>query len=234
MNASTGMEKLKTKGLATLSLAVSVALLQANSSLLPELEKHRRFAIQALNSGNAGAANAASDVLGMKKITYRFAKNAPATGRQALIEAIGQWERLLKRDIQFVEAFSFQEPDVMITFEAQLGSNGKHFGGFTTWQRQILRHDNGDYEAKLAATLQLRTVTPKGKPMDLAQMRHAAMHELGHILGLDDSDEQGDVMGPLDLARPVITPKTDEVAQILKLRKEAQDIRNRAASFGKV
>ncbi len=225
---------MKVRGFATIAFGISVALLQANSSLLPELEKHRQFAIQALNSGNASAANAASDVLGMKKITYRFQKGAPATGKQAVVEAIGRWEQLLKRDIQFVEAFSFQEPDVLITFETQLGANGKHFGGFTSWKRQVLRFEGGTYEAKLRASVQLRTVTPKGKPMELAQMRHAAMHELGHILGLDDSLEQGDVMGPLDLSRPVIEPKTDEVAELLKLRQDAQDIRTRAAAFGKV
>ncbi|MEQ1933145.1 MAG: matrixin family metalloprotease, partial [Fimbriimonadaceae bacterium] len=108
------------------------------------------------------------------------------------------------------------------------------FGGFTSWQRQILRFENGSYQAKLAASVQLRTITPQGKPMSLAQMRHAAMHELGHILGLDDSPDQGDVMGPLDLSRPVIEPKSDEIAELLKLRKDAQEIRTRAATFGKV
>ncbi|MEQ1936049.1 MAG: hypothetical protein ABL962_19520, partial [Fimbriimonadaceae bacterium] len=93
---------MNTKGLATVLLGTSVALLQASSSLLPELERHRQFAMQALSDGNANAANAASDILAMKKITYRFPKGAPATGKQAMIEAIAQWERILKRDIQFV------------------------------------------------------------------------------------------------------------------------------------
>ena len=61
-------------------------------------------------------------------------------------------------------------------------------------------------------------------------MRHAAMHEFGHVLGLDDSPREGDVMGPLDIDHPVSAPSALEVQTVLSFRAQAQQIIDEAAA----
>lgn len=202
-----------------------VVSLQAEATLLPELAKHREFAQRAAELGNSDALRAATEVLAISKITYRLPKNAPSNARQAFLEGIQQWERNLHKDLEFVEAFDFQTPDVIVTFESTLGENGKHYGGYTRWKRSISQDSKGRYVAKVDAKMQIRTHQPNGKPMTVDQMRHAVMHEFGHVLGLDDSPKTGEVMGPLDLARPVNGPKHDEVDQLKKLRAEVRALR---------
>jgi len=202
-----------------------VVSLHAEATLLPELDKHRDFAIRAAEAGNSDALRAATEILAVRRITYRLPKSVPTNAKQAFIEGIQQWERNLHRDLEFVEAFGFQDPDVDVTFEATLGENGKHYGGYTKWKRSITQDRNGKYVAKVDAQMQIRTVQPNGKPMSIDQMRHAVMHEFGHVLGLDDSPKLGDVMGPLDLSKPVNGPKGDEVDQLKRLRAEIRALR---------
>ncbi len=202
-----------------------VVSLHAEATLLPELAKHREFAQRAADAGNADALRAATDVLALKKVTYRLPENTSPLGRQAVLEAIQQWERYLNRDVLFVEAFKFEPADVKVTFETSLSGNGQHYGGYTKWKRSITQDKLGRYSAAVDAKMQIRTVQPNGKPMTLEQMRHAVMHEFGHILGLDDSPKVGDVMGPLDLNKPVVNPKADEVDQLKKLRAEVRALR---------
>jgi hypothetical protein len=46
----------------------------------------------------------------------------------------------------------------------------------------------------------LTTETPGGGPVELAQLRLTAAHEMGHVLGLPHSDDPGDVMYPYNTA----------------------------------
>jgi hypothetical protein len=56
-------------------------------------------------------------------------------------------------------------------------------------------------------------------------MKHEIMHEMGHILGLEDSDRVGDLMGPLDVNHPVSGPKSYESEAVYELRSQADRIR---------
>lgn len=225
---------MKFRALASLSVLGLVAALHAGASLLPELETHRQFALSSLSSGNGHAVHAACDVLASHNMSYRLPSSSNPIARQAFVEAVAQWERTLDARSLFVEAFSFQDPHIEIKYEAKLGTDSKPFGGYTSWKRQIVKTAKGAYEARLDATMQLRTHTPSGKPMNLHQLRHAAMHELGHLLGLDDSATVGDVMGPLDLHNPVYEPTRDEIRELKKLRSDASALRARAEKLPKV
>lgn len=72
---------------------------------------------------------------------------------------------------------------------------GRNVAGYTRWTRRVTRCGDTVVKQTFEADLRVRA-------MDPAAMRHAAAHELGHLLGLPDSPRLGDVMGPIDLRRP--------------------------------
>jgi predicted Zn-dependent protease len=66
------------------------------------------------------------------------------------------------------------------------------------------------------------------KAMPMESMRHEMMHEIGHVLGLEDTESTGAIMGPLDMNRPVSRPLPHEVKAVWDIRLEASRIRKDA------
>ena len=66
---------------------------------------------------------------------------------------------------------------------------------------------------------------PNGRPLSFEQLRACAAHELGHVLGLDDSPNNGDLMGRMDFNRPATFIRSEEVSMLIDARQEASAIR---------
>jgi Matrixin len=62
-----------------------------------------------------------------------------------------------------------------------------------TGQTDVTWDENGHIQS---ATITLATFDPKGRPMDAADIRIVATHEVGHLLGLDHSKDSTDIMFP--------------------------------------
>ncbi|MBI3721895.1 MAG: hypothetical protein HY248_05010 [Fimbriimonas ginsengisoli] len=81
------------------------------------------------------------------------------------------------------------------------------------------------------AEIRVRTHNPWARGMSFEQMRHEVAHELGHVLGLDDSRRLGAVMSPLDLRRPVGKVGDDELEALHRLRDLAAEVRREALEY---
>jgi hypothetical protein len=62
-----------------------------------------------------------------------------------------------------------------------------------TGQTDVTWDDNGHIQS---AVITLATFDPKGRPMEPDDIRVVAMHEVGHLLGLDHSKDSTDLMFP--------------------------------------
>ncbi len=195
----------------------------------PEVYRHLDESRRHIRNGNWQLAMAHSEaVLCIDEIRYAVTfENADAQTesrcRKAIDAATQLWEQSLGNQVDFRE--SYVDPIVHIVFKESVMTRGRDVGGHVKWTRSIERLPGDQYRMYLRADIQVRTRQPNGHKMSEKHLTHVAMHELGHVLGLSDSLEVGDVMGPLALQEPVSAPQKHELRSILRIRETALELR---------
>ena len=199
-------------------------------TVLPEVVGHMRDGRACLASGDRALAAAHARLILVShqiKIRISTAGFSPVEAdrcRRALIEACDIWQRALDDSFEFILVDAQTQADVYAIFQPDVRLQGEQVAGYVRWQR-TLQADAGKVVLQgFRADMQLRTETPGGQPMPLAAMRHEACHELGHVLGLDDTDKVGAVMGPLDIEHPVSGPTVAEIDTVRQIRQDANQL----------
>ncbi len=193
------------------------------------LYSHLDYADRAVTLGNSNEATAYAEmVLLRREITvYVDESKAPwqikEDAAKALRDAAVNWEDALNREIKF-RFVPFRDADVIVTYSEAVRFDGKEAAGTVRWTRQVMNLGSDQYHYEVRANITLRAHTPSGSMMNYRQMLHTAGHELGHVLGLEDSAKQGDLMGPLRLDRPTERATKSEKDSLLGLRRQADDI----------
>ncbi len=208
-----------------LALSIGITALTGAADILPEMNKHLEFGHECMRRGYEGGAIASANLilLGQIKI-YVDDRGATDETKLALADAEFIWEDALDSETKFVRVTSRKEAEIVISFSRDLNVGGQEAGGYTEWSRNV-KWQGSEYVGSLKADMKLRTIRPDGKPMTREQARHAALHELGHVLGLDDSVNRGEVMAPLNLRKPIATPSYKEVCVIREIRVKASEMR---------
>lgn len=209
-----------------------------SAPLLPEVESQMDKAYNCMNARSLGEAVAHAElVLVGQQVTYSLRFSDMSTQAQkrctdAFVGAAKSWESELEGSVHFRQSADPATADVAVSFKPCIEMRGQEIAGYVNWKRTITTSGTGDIKWKYHANMQIRTVNVDQAPMSFESMRHAAMHELGHVLGLDDSDQQGDVMGPLNVRCPVTAPKPHEVMAVHDLRIRAEQLRDDALYAG--
>lgn len=195
----------------------------------PKMREMISVANQAMNEGNINKAIAYTDlILVHTEIRYsintdRIPDYQRKSSRDAAQKAIAAWTESLNGEVTFTEVEPNQAT-LRIKFEEQVRSVGTEVAGYAVWQRQVYDWGNGNYQPKLSGDISLRSKTPTGRDMPEGAIIHSACHEIGHLLGLWDSPNFGDVMGPLHLKNPITKPSQNEVAALNEARLIAEQI----------
>jgi hypothetical protein len=202
--------------------------------VLPEVSRHLQ----------EGQADIESNTLPMARAHARLVLLAPEVQVETLFQgvpaaqhekclhvldsALAQWQSELQGEVRFVRVPDGQIADVIVRFRPNVTMGNEQVAGYVNWKRSIDRSADGTINPRFTADVQIRSTNLDGSPMPSNAMRHAAIHEFGHVLGLDDSPHEGDVMGPLDIDHPVSAPSPLEVQTVLSFRAQAQRIMDEA------
>jgi len=110
---------------------------------------------------------------------------------------------------------------IIIRFQPDVRQRGEAVAGYVNWKRTA-----GEGEGSVTGDIQIRTVNLDGSAMSGRAMRNIVVHEMGHLLGLDDTDRMGEAMSPLDISHPVSGPSSSEANVVRSLRTEATNLLN--------
>jgi hypothetical protein len=223
--------------LATLAIALPTAPANVSGSsapLLDEVTNHLSEAQKCFDRGTYELAAAHADMVLVDKELSVFVKfqnvpeNVHPTALKAMDQAFKGWEDALKDSIKFTRSTDEEAADVVIRFKPDVRMGREPVAGFANWKRVIDKDSEGKIVSKFTSDLQIRTMTLNFKAMPMESMRHEMMHEIGHVLGLEDTESTGAIMGPLDMNRPVSRPLPHEVKAVWDIRLEASRIRKDA------
>lgn len=204
------------------------------AAILPEVQKHLDDARGcALNGTPAVAAAHADLILVGDEIKYTVQWEGVPQGMQArslkaLTGALDAWEKALDDSVTFREVKDPAQANILVRFKPGVMMGKEPVAGFANWKRSLLADGPKVQSIKFTSDLQIRTINLDGQPMPMECVRHEICHEVGHILGLEDSDSTGDLMGPLDVNHPINGPRSYEASAVKRLREDAQKIRTDA------
>lgn len=141
----------------------------------------------------------------------------------AVNNAIGMWKTALSEE-SFKLVNKGQRPDITVHFVRDLDQSGQELSGLVHWKRSVYLYQDSSASSQTSAEIWIRTVQPNGEEMKLEHMQASLAHELGHILGLEDTNESGLIMSEMDLSNPAKRISDIEVQSILELRMKAQNL----------
>lgn len=220
------MHRLLTLGLVALasSFAPAGGGSMRTAPVLPEVRQHLKDGWACLPSDPALARGHALAVLVSEDVRVEVKLDkVPANRRTACKTAVDgaleAWQKALGDTVKLERAEDGEKTDISIRFEPNVLQNGEPVAGYVNWTRRA-----GNGTGSVSGDVQVRFKDLDGEDMPLRAMRHIAMHEMGHLLGLDDTDHLGDVMGPLDVSHPASNPTSGEVSAVRALRGEAENL----------
>ena len=207
----------------------------AISCIQPDMVKQVSYARTELQSGDWAMAMAHANLVDFDrplKVSVSFENVRPDlqnTCRKSLTAGMKIWQDALGgRPYEFTDQPG--DADVEVTFKREVSEGKAPVGGLVRWRRSVEVVNDGP-EQRTDAEAFIRTENPRGGHMTFEQMRHECAHELGHVLGLEDSPRSGEIMSMLDLQHPVSKAAKVEVEALMKVRKLAMQVKQDAVAL---
>lgn len=156
------------------------------------------------------------------KIRLKTANGKPITkaAEQGMSSALSAWQDVLGRDnpIKFVNAD--QDADLTIQFVDKVPSKAYDTLGLIELRKEY-SWNRSRYEVEVSGTIYIQT-NYEGKNLNAAQYTEVIAHELGHLLGLNDLANTGQLMGPMIFEKPISGPLAHESNAVQTVRYQAK------------
>lgn len=143
-----------------------------------------------------------------------------SAARQGLDQALATWEKSLAGDNPIRLVGASAKADVLIKFVEKVPRSGHDALGLIELKKKY-SWNRSRYEIDIQGTIYIQTHFNR-VPLTSAQYTEVIAHELGHLLGLDDLDQPGQLMGPMVLERPVNGPNARETYAVQAIRYQAK------------
>lgn len=202
-------------------LLAAVANTQLSPLLLPQVHETMGQSERAVQDGQYQMALAL-----MKGTLYSDGVTIGIEGDHAdrtgiVREAAQGWNQALEGDSPIRLVSMRENPQVIVKWVAQVPAEGSHTLGLIKMRKEF-RWNTTRHEVGIKGTIYVAT-QPPGSPLSRSEQVDVVMHELGHLLGLDDCGDLGPLMGPLERGKPVGAPTANEVAAVTSLRRMVRD-----------
>jgi hypothetical protein len=200
----------------------------AKPPVLPEVKQHLVDGWACLNDnpgmakGHALAVLVSSD-LAVEVQLDKVPEERRSACRAAIDGALESWEKSLGGGVHLHRLEEGGHSGIVVRFQPDVRQRGEAVAGYVNWKRTA-----AEGEGSVTGDIQIRTVNLNGTAMSGKAMRNIVVHEVGHLLGLDDTDRMGEAMSPLDPNHPVSGPSDAESNTVRSLRDEATKILNDA------
>lgn len=191
--------------------------------VLPEVKRHLAAGWACVKSDPEMARAHAMAVLVSQEVTVEVALDKMSGRRTAcrvaVDEALEAWEKAIGGGIRLRRVPDGERSGIVIRFQPDVREKGAPVAGYVNWERKA-----EDGTGRVTGDVKIRTVNLDGSDMPTRAMRNIVIHEMGHLLGLDDTERTGEAMGPLDVGRPVSAPSEPEAAAVRALRADAENL----------
>ena len=211
-------------------IGITLTLLGAMASSTPAPQTLRLLerAQNALTEGRLGESEASLEALGVGapvRVSIDLAgmrADQRAGAWVSYLSALRMWEDASHGLVRW-HLSTPENAQVRIAFVPAARYEHRHVAGRATWSRAV--HQLGDsYFATLRADIAIGLQDPTGAPLSLPAIRHVMAHEIGHVIGLDDSPMSGSIMGRLDPQAPAHALSADDEAELNNLHTVVRDV----------
>lgn len=215
--------------LACVAVAASAVSNESRRYLQPKLLKELATANSLVESGQWDEAEARMDMVLMRAPvaisldTKGMTLAEQLSAEKALNKAVALWQSEVG-DAVSISIVPKAMANVRINWTAGQVAGGR-CAGHAVWSRQVWS-SGGQWRSEFSADIDLAMRGIDGEQLSDATLTQAAAHELGHVLGLDDSGRRGDLMGPVRPSQPVRGLSDREHDAYFDLRSEADALSN--------
>lgn len=152
------------------------------------------------------------------KIKLKAANGKPITksAEQGLNSALAAWQDVLGKENPIKIVGADQESDLTLQFVDKVPSRSNDTLGLIELRKEY-SWNRSRYETKVSGTIYIQT-NYEGRTLTAAQFSEVIAHELGHLLGLNDLAESGQLMGPMIFEKPVYGPQAHESYAVQMIR----------------
>jgi len=142
------------------------------------------------------------------------------SAKDGLNRALDTWSRALQKDDPIELTTNPSTANIKIEFVEKVPRSGHDALGLIELKKQY-RWNKSRYETEVTGTIYIQTHYDRN-PLNATQYAEVIAHELGHLLGLDDMPNTGQLMGPMIVDKPITSPNQRETYAVQFVRNQAK------------